>query len=429
MTESIEVFISFAREDEDLRDQLLTHLRVMERNSVINIWHSGMIKPGEEFEKERDKRLGKAGIVLLLVSQYYVASDDCYNIEMMRAMDRYYDENIHIILILLRPFEWKRTKFAKLRVLPMNEVPITSWPKQDEALLHIAEQIAKVVENLLRFNQTDHNAEEVIDSNSLFNTLIRLDFSEQVKVFQQFKNSKHRIGAFLIHGAPSYGQSWLLNRLIKQLPGSSVAIDFKFSFERKACGRSLKDLWMELAKWVGLKNQFHPSSTSTFQDIQLDIIRRVYGLWQRQSVFLILNKLHEIDEEYLNKFIESFWKPLTMMAQIMLSHSQTQVRSSNHFLILFLIDSADTVQKWKLPTSNQTDSQWEPHIPIKLEKLSQFHREVIHNWLEYEIDTLPAILTDQNILENSENGIPEFVLDHICAMFGYEWSDFIKYRI
>jgi hypothetical protein len=388
-----------------------------------------MINPGEEFERERDKHLDKARIVLLLVSQYFVVSDVCYNIEMMRAMDKYDADNIHVIPILLRPFEWKSTKFAKLRVLPMNETPITNWPRRDEALLHIAEHIVKIVENLLRFNQADDIVEEVIDSNRLFNTLVRLDYSEQVKIFQQFKNEKHQIGAFLIHGAPSYGQGWLLNRLIKQLPGASVAIDFKFSFERKACGRSLKDLWIELAKWVGLKNHFHPSGTSTLQNIQLEIIKRVHGLWQRQSVFLILNKLHEIDEEYLNKFIESFWQPLATMAKNTLSHSQANVHSSKHFLLLFLVDSADSVDKWKVPISNQLDHEWEPHVPIKLEKLSPFHRDVLHNWIEYEIDTLPAILTAQNILENSENGIPEFVLDHICSFFGYEWSDLIKYRV
>jgi hypothetical protein len=37
MAESIEVFISCAREDEDLRNQILTHLRILERNDIMTL--------------------------------------------------------------------------------------------------------------------------------------------------------------------------------------------------------------------------------------------------------------------------------------------------------------------------------------------------------------------------------------------------------
>lgn len=429
MTDPLEIFVSCAREDESLRDQLLSHLRVLERSGIITIWHSGLIYPGRELERERNLHIERAQIILLLLSHHFIASDDCYNIEMMRAMKRYSAGNVYLIPILLRPFEWKNTQFATWRVLPMNEMPITHWSERDAAFTHVVENIEKVVDDLLKVNKTGDSVEDGVDSNRLYNTLIRLNYSEQVRIFQQFKNEKRQVGAFLIHGAPSYGQGWLLNRLTKQLPGSSAAVHFKFSFERKACGRALRDLWIELAKWVGLNNPVFPPGISMFQSVQQEIIQRVHELWQRQTVFVILSKLHEIDEEYLNKFIQGFWKPLVVLASSTISRLPENTLPPRNFLVLFLVDSADCVDAWKIALAQQPKQAWEPHIPINLQKLSPFPRDALHQWLEYELDTLPASLTVQNILENSGNGIPELVLEHVCSYFGYEWTDLIKYRV
>lgn len=427
MEVKLNIFISCAQEDEELRNQLQMQLRILERLNLISIWHKGKINPGEEPEKERNTRLDKAHIILLLTSQHFVDADDCYGIEMMRAMGLHDSGKAHVIPILLRPFDWESTEFARLQVLPMNKKPVTSWSDRNEALSHIAEGIRKVVEELQKSQQAYSIVEEIVDSNRLYNTLVRLDYREQVRVFQQFKNEKRQVGAFLIHGAPSYGQGWLLNRLIKQLPNSSAALDFKFSFERKACGRSLKDLWSELAKWVGLKNLPYSMAPYSQQEVinwRQEIVKRVHGLWQRNTVILILSKLHEMgDDQYINKFLEEFWLPLTAMAQKTLS------QSPKHYLLMFLVDTADCVNTWNVSVAKQLDQSWEPCVPIKLEKLSRFSRDVLDSWIGYEVDTLPANLTAHDILDNSEDGIPEFVLDHVCGLFGYDWPELVKYRV
>ena len=418
----IELFFSFAEEDENLREKLERQLAILEREDRINIWHKGKIGAGEELSNELAIHLNKAQIILLLISASYIASHACYDIEMKRAMERHGAGEARVIPIILHAVDLEIAQFARLQVLPMNKKPVSSWPKLNDALFHVAECIRKVVEDLQKSQQADDSLEEIMDSQRsqrLYNTLVRLDYREQVRVFQQFKNEKRQVGAFFIHGAPSYGQAWLLNCLVKQLPNSSAVLDFKFSFERKACGRSLKYLWSELAKWVGLNNL--PFSFDICS--QQEVIKRIHGLWQRHSLILILSKLHEIDEQYVNRFMQEFWLPLSNMA------SKSLMQSSKHFLLMFLIDNADCVDNWNVHFTEQPDSSWKSHTPIKLKKLTQFSHDVLDSWIEYEIDTLPSDLTSQVILNNSENGIPEFVLDHICSIFGYDWLELVKYRV
>jgi hypothetical protein len=49
-TSSIEVFVSYAHRDEELKNELLKHLSGLRRRKVIAGWHDGEIGAGEEWE-------------------------------------------------------------------------------------------------------------------------------------------------------------------------------------------------------------------------------------------------------------------------------------------------------------------------------------------------------------------------------------------
>src|SRR5437868_5572142 len=86
----IEVFIAYARvrEDEALLKDVENQLSPLERQGLIKIWHEGKIGGGVEWEKEIDKHLRSAPIILLLVSADFIASEKCYELA-KRAMERY----------------------------------------------------------------------------------------------------------------------------------------------------------------------------------------------------------------------------------------------------------------------------------------------------------------------------------------------------
>src|SRR5947209_8334377 len=85
----VEVFISYAHEDELLRQQLETHLSPLQRQGLISDWHDRQLLAGDEWAREIDQHLETASIILLLISPNFLASDYCYEIEMRRALERH----------------------------------------------------------------------------------------------------------------------------------------------------------------------------------------------------------------------------------------------------------------------------------------------------------------------------------------------------
>src|SRR5439155_1616189 len=145
-TKPIEVFYSYAQEDDKYRKKLETHLSVLRRQKLINNWHPYMIGAGKEREREINAHLNAAHIILLLVSPDFINSDYCYDVEMTRAMERHKAGEARVIPILLRPVHWHGTSFGELQALPTNGKSVTGWPKADEAFYNIAEGIRNAVE-------------------------------------------------------------------------------------------------------------------------------------------------------------------------------------------------------------------------------------------------------------------------------------------
>ncbi len=147
---AVEVFFSYAHEDEKLRGQLARHLSILQRQKVITGWHDREISAGTEWQGEIDQHLNKADIILLLISADFLASDYCYDVELKRAMERHEKREARVIPVILRSVDWHGALFGKLKPLPKNGKPVTSWENLDEAFLNIAQGIRTAVEQLPR---------------------------------------------------------------------------------------------------------------------------------------------------------------------------------------------------------------------------------------------------------------------------------------
>ncbi|HEY6540699.1 MAG TPA: TIR domain-containing protein [Ktedonobacteraceae bacterium] len=146
--EPIEVFISYSEEDEKFKKQLETHLTMLRREGIIRPWHSQQIEPGQEWEHETANHIDSAQIILLLISPSFLASDQLYENEMMRAMERQALGAARIIPIILRSVDLGRTPFKKLLALPRNGKPVDTWRNADEIWSSIAQEIRYVCEQL-----------------------------------------------------------------------------------------------------------------------------------------------------------------------------------------------------------------------------------------------------------------------------------------
>ena len=145
---AITLFYSYAHKDETLRNQLDTHLKILQRQKLIQTWHDRCIMAGTNWAQEIDDNLKRADIILLLVSADFIASDYCYEIELQQAMKRHDAGEARVIPIILRPADWKKTSFSELQAFPINAKPITSWSDRDEAWLNVETAIKAAAEDI-----------------------------------------------------------------------------------------------------------------------------------------------------------------------------------------------------------------------------------------------------------------------------------------
>ncbi len=144
----ISAFLSYSHKDEVFRQELVTALATLERTGLIACWHDRRLIPGQEWEPRISEELLSAGLILLLISSDFIASDFCYNIELEQAMDRHARDEARVIPILLRPADWKGTPFARLQVLPSDAVPVTDWRSRDAAYLDIVQGIRRAIADM-----------------------------------------------------------------------------------------------------------------------------------------------------------------------------------------------------------------------------------------------------------------------------------------
>src|SRR5438270_350275 len=144
----VEIFYSYAHEDERLRKALDKQLSLLKRDGLITSWYDHKISAGKEWESEIDAHLHSAQIILLLISSDFIASDYCYSIEMQRAMERHELGEARVIPVILRPADWKRAPFGKLKALPSDGKAVTRWSNRDEAFLNVAKGIRRAVKEL-----------------------------------------------------------------------------------------------------------------------------------------------------------------------------------------------------------------------------------------------------------------------------------------
>jgi internalin A len=146
----LRLFYSYSHKDETLRDELETHLKLMQRQGLIETWSDRRITAGQEWKDKIDENLERAEIILLLVSADFIASDYCYDIEMKRALERHEKKEASVIPIIVRDVSWHSALFGKLQALPKDGKAVTIWPNKDTAWRNVSEGIEKVIKEWKR---------------------------------------------------------------------------------------------------------------------------------------------------------------------------------------------------------------------------------------------------------------------------------------
>lgn len=148
MQNPIEIFFSYAHEDEDLMNDVRRQLIVYERNGRILKWYDRQIMAGADWRQQIDWRLETAEIILLFVSPHFIESKYCYEVEGREALRRHRLGEARVIPIILRPCVWEESPFGRLQVLPRDGRPVSRWADRDEACLDVARGVMAAVDEV-----------------------------------------------------------------------------------------------------------------------------------------------------------------------------------------------------------------------------------------------------------------------------------------
>ena len=142
----VEIFFSYAHEDEQLMHAVRKQLVIFDRQKKIVKWYDRKLVAGESWKEKIDHHINHAGIVLLFVSPDFFESDYCYEIELKQALQQHKAGRTEVIPVIVRPCAWDMAPFAKFQALPRGGRPISKWENRDEACLNVAKGVMEVVE-------------------------------------------------------------------------------------------------------------------------------------------------------------------------------------------------------------------------------------------------------------------------------------------
>jgi hypothetical protein len=111
---------------------------------------TGPSRQGADWEKDIQRELAAADIVILLVTPDFVASGYCFEKELPEVLRRNAEEGVRVLPVHVKAVDLANLPFGKFQCLPANLRPISAWRDADEAWLQVARGVRSIAEELRR---------------------------------------------------------------------------------------------------------------------------------------------------------------------------------------------------------------------------------------------------------------------------------------
>lgn len=139
------VFISYSHDDEKEKNRLISHLGVLKRAGLIEIWNDDNIQAGADWELELDRAINRAKVAILLVTSNFLTSDVTLNSVIPRLLTRFRRRELNVFVVIAKACAWKVFDWlAKMEIRPRDGNAIWSGSDSqiDETLAAIVEEVA-----------------------------------------------------------------------------------------------------------------------------------------------------------------------------------------------------------------------------------------------------------------------------------------------
>ncbi len=128
------VFISYCHKDEEWKNRLVTHLKVLEIEGFYQSWD----------DRQIDTALNRARVVVMLISADYLVSRFINDVEIPRILERKREEGVFILPVIVNPCPWQKVSWlSSIQVLPQDGKPLSTIkkPGKDQLLSEVAQQV------------------------------------------------------------------------------------------------------------------------------------------------------------------------------------------------------------------------------------------------------------------------------------------------
>jgi len=147
MAEGIKIFVSYSHQDAELLTELLGFLKGIEDEGV-ELRTDRKIAPGELWDDAIKARIADCDVALVLVSQAFLDSRYCKDIEIRGFLER----KVHIFPIVLSPCEWRHEWLSSRQFLPGGDETVEehyteSGPRR-RLFLEIRTRLRELIEQL-----------------------------------------------------------------------------------------------------------------------------------------------------------------------------------------------------------------------------------------------------------------------------------------
>lgn len=113
----MKIFVCYCRDDMELKNQLLKRIAHL-KSSGIELWHDLLIEPGSNWRDNIDARLNEADAAFFLVSNSFLESSFCQEVEVPKLQEK----GLKIYPIILRHSNYEQyPDFEKLALMPLDD--------------------------------------------------------------------------------------------------------------------------------------------------------------------------------------------------------------------------------------------------------------------------------------------------------------------
>ena len=106
------ILISSARRAEEIKKELLVHLRALELDNAAVVWSDADITVGQRWFDEIATMLRSCHVAILLISADYLTSEFLQKEEVPVLLERSQREGLLIVPILISPCSWQTVAFG-----------------------------------------------------------------------------------------------------------------------------------------------------------------------------------------------------------------------------------------------------------------------------------------------------------------------------